>query len=156
MSNKQICIRVCLNFSTNPSSNLETKIFRYNDQNDTVEISPHELRQLLLSNGSNVSVETSFGDGHETRDAVRLMDVLGDARSTLYARREHSTDKGALPGCVDVVLYRDQKAKEELERYFWWRSSGCPCPGDSTFVYNGSTYYLIWLTDEPGVIPVTR
>jgi hypothetical protein len=146
MSNKPICIRVCLNFSTDPSSKLETKIFRYDDQNDTVEITPHELRQLLLSNGKNVNVETSFGDGHETRQAVGLLDVLGEARTTVYARNEPSNDD-EVTGKQDVIIYEDQEATKPIARFPWHYSESKPRHGDSIITLNCSKKYLIWLTD---------
>lgn len=148
MSNEQINIRIVIDFSTDRQSNATTRFFRYDENNDTVEIKDFELRQLLLTNGSNVSVEVAFGDGHETRDAVGLMDVLGTARSTLYARREKNiTEEVIDENDLDIVLYKDQEATEPVARYPWHFVQTKPRYGDSIVVHNCSTYYLIWLTD---------
>lgn len=151
MSNEQINIRICINFSGDRNSNVATKFFRYDKNDETVKIKDSELRQLLLANGSNVNVEVSFGDGHETRDAVGLMDTLGETRLTLYARREKSIDEKAVDwNDLDIVLYRDKEATEKVARYPWPYYKSKPRYGDSLVVHNCATYYLIWLTDlEP-------
>lgn len=147
MSNEQINIRIVIDFSTDRQSNATTRFFRYDENNDTVEIKDFELRQLLLTNGSNVSVEVAFGDGHETRQAVGLIDVLGTARSTLYARREPTKDEEGSDGDMDIVLYRTQDATEPVGRYPCHFVQTKPRYGDSIVVHNCATYYLIWLTD---------
>lgn len=146
MSNEQINIRICVNFSTDQESNATTRFFRHDENYDTVEISDFDLRQLLLANGSNVNVEISFGDGHETRDAVGLLDTLGQTRSTLYARREPTNDS-EVPDKQDIVLYSDQEATKPVARYPWHYTESSPKYGASLVTHNCSVYYLIWLTD---------
>tara|TARA_B100001778_G_scaffold334952_2_gene349505 strand:- start:20856 stop:21317 length:462 start_codon:yes stop_codon:yes gene_type:complete len=147
MSNEQINIRIVIDFLSSRQDTPRTRFFRYDENNDTFELFNFELRQLLLTNGSNVSVEVAFGDGHETRDAVGLMDVLGTARSTLYARREPTKDEEGSDGDMDIVLYRSQDATEPIARYPWHFVQTKPRYGDSIVVHNCATYYLIWLTD---------
>lgn len=154
MSNERINIRVCIDFPIRNEGETKARFFVYDQTGDTVSITGKQLRQLLLKHGSLVSVETSFGDGHETRDSVGLMDTLHSARSTLYARREPTTDPEGMSRnevtphrYMDIVLYRNQDATEPVARYPWHYSESRPKYGDSLVVHNCAAYYLIWLTD---------
>ena len=142
----KINIRIVIDFSTRPNGPSSTRFYLYDNSGDTKVISHHRFRQLLLANGSNINVEVAFGDGHETRDAVGLMDILGTARNTVYARLEPSNDT-LVNGKQDIVVYSDQEATEPISRYPWHYSESSPKYGDSVIRINCVDRYLIWLTD---------
>lgn len=152
MSDERITVRVCINFPSKEGEKTETLFFRYDEYGDTFEITDSQMRQLLLQQGSLVDAEFSFEDGHETRDAVPLLDTLHSARSALYAREEPSTDpelEGIDHDHFDVVLYEDKEATRRAARYPWYFEKSKPKPDQSIITHNCATRYLIWLPRLP-------
>jgi len=68
-------LRICIDFAgaEGNDDNLVLKVFHYNENNDLIKMSPTHLRQAIKE---PYEVEVSFGDGQETVDATKLMDVL--------------------------------------------------------------------------------
>lgn len=154
----KINIRVCINFIDKEfyQSSTEIIFFRYDKQGDTQIISHNEFRQLVLQHGSDVHIETSFGDGYETNGSQPLIDVLGETRPVLYARREEKTDiKNSF--IYDIVLYRDREATQPFGRstfenclfdYASHSSKDFPVNDAPNYInICGHNYYLFWLTD---------
>jgi hypothetical protein len=146
---KQINIRMAVNFANTRRGKAEVDFFQYDGDNDLQQISDFDLRQLILTNGKNINLEVSFGDGHETRDAISLIDVLGETRQTLYARREQCDDGKVVDyNDLRVVLYKDQNATEEFAVFDSYSYNSKPRHGDSIASVSDKAYYLIWLADK--------
>ena len=150
-------IKIVINLPNKNDGSTEIRFFKFDDNDESIEVTPSDLRQLILLHSKKVAVTVSFGDGHETVNPVPLIDILGDSRPILYARRESTTDKDLLARnesepFYDIVLYSNSAITEIVFRYPWYYTEQIPSYRDSSFIHDGRAYNLIWLSDLEPVV----
>src|SRR5690554_2284953 len=68
-----INVRVAISLSDDPST---VRFFKYADGDDLESITAQQLDNLLLTHGDEISMETSFDNGYESRNATSLVNTF--------------------------------------------------------------------------------